>query len=260
MKQKPVSASALFVLFVVLVGGLFHLSKLLNFNEPELVFFDWVWPHQEVDNEYLDEFEYCHRWVKKCHVSGPRFLVGTFKKTGQYVPHLSVQDTFNRKESIGLVWRIEALIAPYLVAKEMKSALSFFSDLKVPVEYLVVDYDSPSKGLYAYAEWIDLLHSEQIELPVSVTGLVSWLQDNPEGFEVLLGSAEAVNVQLYQGSERVALSDHLVLAIESFNNVQISLYCPDSDLLDYLLGKVSISRTLDIGIFDGSGCGNLLKQ
>ncbi len=159
------------------------------------------------------------------------------RKTGQYVPHLSVQDTFNRKESIGLVWRLEALIAPYLVAKEMKSALSFFSDLKVPVEYLVVDYDSPSKGLYAYAEWIDLLHSEQIQLPVSVTGLVSWLQDNPEGFEVLLGAAEAVSVQLYQGSERVDLSDDLVLAIESYNNVHISLYCPDTGLLDYLWGK-----------------------
>ena len=260
MKQKPVSASALFVLFVVLVGGLFHLSKLLNFNELELVFFDWVWPHQEVDNEYLDEFEYCHRWLKKCHVSGPRFLVGTFEKTGQYVPHLSVQDTFNRKESIGLVWRLEALIAPYLVAKEMKSALSFFSDLKVPVEYLVVDYDSPSKGLYAYADWIDLLHSEQIQLPVSATGLVSWLQDNPDGFEVLLGAAEAVSVQLYQGSERVDLSDDLVLAIESYDNVHISLYCPDTGMLDYLLGKVSISRTLDIGIFDGSGCSNLIKQ
>ena len=259
MKQKPVSATALFVLFVALVYGLFHLSKLLNFNELELVFFDWVWPHQEVDNEYLDEFEYCHRWVKKCHVSGPRFLVGTFKKTGQYVPHLSVQDTFNRKESIGLVWRLEALIAPYLVAKEMKSALSFFSDLTVPVEYLVVDYDSPSKGLYAYAEWIDLLHSEQIELPVSVTGLVSWLQDNPEGFEVLLGSAEAVNVQLYQGSERVDLSDDLVSAIESYDNVHISLYCPDTGLLDFLFKKVRISRPLDIGIFNSSGCNNPLR-
>ena len=260
MKQKPVSAAALFVLFIALVYGLFHISKLLNSNELGLVFFDWVWPHQEVDNEYLDEFKYCHRWVKKCHVSGPRFLVGTFEKTGQYVPHLSVQGTFNRKEPIGLVWRLEALIAPYLVAKEMKSALSFFSDLKVPVEYLVVDYDSPSKGLYDYADWIDLLHSEQIQLPVSVTGLVSWLQDNPDGFEVLVGAAESVSVQLYQGSERVDLSDDLVLAIESYDNVHISLYCPDTGMLDYLLGKVSISRTLDIGIFDGSGCSNLLKQ
>ena len=260
MKKNLVLAVTLFIFIPASGFGLFHLSKYSTSDGPNLIFHDWVWPHQEVDNEYLDEFEYCHRWVKKCHVSGPRFLVGTFEKSGQYVPHLSVQDTFNRKEPIGLVWRLEALIAPYLVAKEIKSALSFFSDLKVPVEYLVVDYDSPSKGLYAYAKWIDLLHSEQIQLPVSVTGLVSWLQDNPEGFEVLLGAADAVSVQLYQGSERVVLSDHLVFAIESFNNVQISLYCPDTDLLDYLLGKVSISRTLDIGIFDGSGCNNLLKQ
>ena len=260
MKQKLVSAVTFFFVLAALGVGTFHLSKRLIFDEPELVFFDWVWPHQEVTNEYLAEFEHCHRWVTKCHMSGPRFLVGTFEDDGQYVSHLSVKDTFNRKKPIGLVWRLEALIAPYLVAKEMKSALSFFSDLKVPVEYLVVDYDSPSKGLYAYADWIDLLHSEQIQLPVSATGLVSWLRDNPDGFEVLLGAAEAVSVQLYQGSERIDLSDDLVLAIESYNNVHISLYCPDTGLLDYLLEKVSISRTLDIGIFDGSGCSNLLKQ
>ena len=58
MKQKPFSALALFVLVVALVVGLFYLPKLLNFNEPELVFFDWAWPHQEVDNRYLDEFNY----------------------------------------------------------------------------------------------------------------------------------------------------------------------------------------------------------
>ena len=75
-------------------------------------------------------------------------------------------------------------------------------------------------------------------------------------FEVLLAAAEAVSVQLYQGSERVDLSDDLVLAIESYNNVHISLYCPDTGLLDFLFKKVRISRPLDIGIFNSSGCNN----
>ena len=48
-------------------------------------------------------------------MSGPRFLVGTFEDGGNYVAHLNVQDTFNRKEPIGLVWRLEALVPTYLL-------------------------------------------------------------------------------------------------------------------------------------------------
>ena len=193
-------------------------------------------------------------------MSGPRFLVGTFEDGGNYVAHLNVQDTFNRKEPIGLVWRLEALVPTYLIGKEIKSALNFFSDVGVHVEFLVIDYDSPSKGLYAYADWIDVLRSEQLQLPVSVTGLVSWSLDNPDGFELLIGAAEAVSVQLYQASKRVDLHDNLLLAIERYDNVNISLYCPDTRLLDYLFKKVSINRPLDIGIFDGSSCNNPPKR
>ena len=96
MKQKPVSPVSSIVLFVTIVVGLLHLSKLLNFNEPELVFFDWVWPHQMADREYLSEFEYCRLRPTKCKMSGPRFLVGTFDDSGHYVAHLNVQDTVNR--------------------------------------------------------------------------------------------------------------------------------------------------------------------
>ena len=87
-----------------------NLSKLLNFDEPELVFFDWVWPYQEVDNEYLDEFEYCRRRSTKCQMSCPSFIVGTLEHGGHNVLHLNVQDTFNLKEPIGLVWRLEELV------------------------------------------------------------------------------------------------------------------------------------------------------
>ena len=93
-----------------------------------------------------------------------------------------------------------------------------------------------------------------------VTGLVSWSIDNPDGFEFLIGAAEAVSVQLYQGSERVDLHDNLVLAIERYDNVHISLYCPDTGLLDYLFKKVSINRPLDIGIFNGASCNNSFER
>ena len=59
-------------------------------------------------------------------MSGPCFIVGTFEHGGQNLLHLNVQDTFNLKEPIGLVWRLEAPAPLNLIAKEIKSAVSFF--------------------------------------------------------------------------------------------------------------------------------------
>ena len=58
-------------------------------------------------------------------MSGPSFIVGTFEHGGHNVLHLNVQDTFNLKEPIGLVWRLEELVPLNSIAKEIKSALSF---------------------------------------------------------------------------------------------------------------------------------------
>jgi hypothetical protein len=193
-------------------------------------------------------------------MSGSHFLVGTFEADGQYVSYLSSKDTFSFKEPIGLVWRLEFLVSPYLVAKEIKSALNFFSGLEIPVEFLVIDYDSPSKKLSDYADWINVLSAQQLQQNVSTTGLVSWSNDNPNGFEVLLEAAEKVSVQLYQGSKRILLNDNLVSAIERYDNVHISMYCPDTGFLDYFFKKVSISRPLNIGIFNSSGCNIIPKR
>ena len=256
MKQNLVLAVTLLIVVPASAVGLFHLLKYSTSDVPNLIFHDLVWPHQRADREYLSEFEYCRLRPTKCKMSGPRFLVGTFEDDGHYVAHLNVQKTVNRKGPIGLVWRLEALVPTNLIGREIKSALNFFSDEGVHDEFLVIDYDSPSKGLYAYADWIDALRLEQLQLPVSVTGLVSWSIDNPDGFELLIDAAEAVTVQLYQGPNRVKLHDNLVLAMEMYDNVHISLYCPDAGLLDYFFKKVSISRPLDIGIFNSSSCNN----
>ena len=112
------------------------------------------------------------------------------------------------------MWRLEALISPYLAAREIKSVTDFFSDLKIPIECLVIDYDSPSRKLAAYADWINELSLRQLKRPVSATGLVSWSIDNPDGFRALVGALKTLSVQLYHGPQRVLLNDNLVSAIE----------------------------------------------
>ena len=116
-------------------------------------------------------------------MSGPRFLIGTFERSGKYVSHLRVQRALRGAEPIGLVWRLEALISPHQVVREIKSALGFFSELEVPVEFLFIDYDSPSERLRHYADWIHLLRSHQLQLPFPVSGLASWSFDNLDGFK-----------------------------------------------------------------------------
>lgn len=257
MRQKVSLAFVLSIVFSALAISAAFFAKYLISKEPKLVFFEWVWPHQKAEHDVLSEFEYCHRRTKRCRMAGPRFLIGTFERSGKYVSHLRVQRALSEEEPIGLVWRLEALISPHRVAREIKSALSFFSDLKVPVEFLFIDYDSPSKRLRHYADWIRLLRSQQLQLPVSVSGLASWSFDNLDGFKALVENVETVSVQLYQGAQKVELHDNLVSALERLDNVHISLFCPDTGFLDHFFKKVSISRQLDIGIFNGSGCSNL---
>ena len=259
IKNSVVLAVTLFFVLITLVFGFTHFSEFLNYEKPKLNFYQWVWPRQSANHKLLSEFEYCVRPPKQCQMLGPRLLIGTFSTSGKYVSHLSAQDTFDREKPIGLVWRLEALISPYLAAKEIKSVTDFYSDLKIPIEFLVIDYDSPSRKLAAYADWINELSLRQLKRPVSATGLVSWSIDNPDGFRALVGALKTLSVQLYHGPQRVLLNDNLVSAIERYDNVHISLYCPDPGLLDYFFKKVSINRPLNIGIFNGSGCDNLSK-
>ena len=118
MKKNLVLAITLLIFIPASGFGLFHLSKYSTSDGPNLIFHDWVWPHQMADREYLSEFEYCRLRPTKCKMSGPRFLVGTFDDSGHYVAHLNVQDTVNRKGPIGLVWRLEALVPTNLIGKE----------------------------------------------------------------------------------------------------------------------------------------------
>ena len=234
--------------------GLFHYSKSFSSGGPNLTFYDWVWPHQTTDLEYLSVFDICGRQATKCLMMGPRFLVGTFEINGLYVSHISAKDNFNNEMPIGLVWRIEQLISPHLAAREIRAVLDFFSDLGISVEVLVIDYDSPSRGLADYADWIKDLSAQRLQRPISTTGLASWSLDNPVGFESLLDAADTVSIQLYQGSKTVFLNDALVHLMESSDNLHISLYCADKGLLDHVINNVSISRPLNIGIFDGVDC------
>ena len=258
-RQNRVLAVTFLIVVATGIASVFF-SKCLTFSKPKLFFYEWVWPHQTVNHLYLSEFDHCGLWATQCQMSGARFLVGTFEADGQYISYLSARDTLSFKKPIGLVWRLEFLVSPYLVAREIKSALNFFSDLEIPVEFLVIDYDSPSKKLSDYADWINELSAQQLQQNVSTTGLVSWSHDNPDGFEVLLEAAEEVSLQLYQGSKRFLLNDNLVSAIERYDNVHISMYCPDTGFLDYFFKKVSISRPLNIGIFDSSTCNIIPKR
>ena len=132
----------LFVVLITLGVGSTHFSELLNYEKPKLNFYRWVWPRQSTDHKLLSEFEYCTRSPKQCQMLGPRLLIGTFDTSGKYVSHLSAQDTFDREKSIGLVWRLEALISPYLAAKEIKvKTPTIFKDADVSKKWRTTIYN-----------------------------------------------------------------------------------------------------------------------
>ena len=71
MGQKIGLAFVLFIVFAALAVSTAYITKYLISKEPKLVFFDWVWPHQKVEHDFLSEFEYCYRGAKRCRMSGP---------------------------------------------------------------------------------------------------------------------------------------------------------------------------------------------
>lgn len=64
-----------------------------------------------------------------------------------------------------------------------------------------LDYDSPSGSLLEYADFVhelnSLLEKSGNSVPLSITGLLTWLTDNPEELAILSESTEYITYQLY---------------------------------------------------------------
>ena len=73
MRQKVGLAFVLFIVFSALATSAAFFTKYLISKEPKLVFFEWVWPHQKAEHDFLSEFEHCQRRTKRCRMSGPSF-------------------------------------------------------------------------------------------------------------------------------------------------------------------------------------------
>lgn len=99
--------------------------------------------------------------------------------------------------------RVYELKDPAILAREISAVVDQWVFLGIAIDEVQLDYDSPSAGLKNYARFLAELQRElkKPEYPfsfrISVTGLVTWLGDNPQDLALLSRQASYIHYQLY---------------------------------------------------------------
>jgi hypothetical protein len=119
--------------------------------------------------------------------------------------------------------RIYELKEPATLAKAISKVIDQWLFHKIKIEEIQLDYDSPSAGLHDYAKFLAELKKElnKPEYPftfrISVTGLVTWLADNPQDLELLTKQSSYIHYQLYNNFEPL---EHIQPYLEKLEKVK----------------------------------------
>jgi hypothetical protein len=102
---------------------------------------------------------------------------------------------------VGALVRLYEIDEPAELATQIVYLRDQWAEYQVEFSEIQLDFDCPSSRLLEYAQFIAELRPQlenlNIDLPISTTGLLTWLEDNPEGAEALGASVEYVAYQLY---------------------------------------------------------------
>lgn len=104
-----------------------------------------------------------------------------------------------------LTYRFDDLVPVEMVAARFRVHRRVWQDELNRVAGLQVDFDSPSAGLGAYAEWLhDLRNVLRNETAVSITGLPDWLVSAPpQELQALASQADFIAFMMYRGTTPV---------------------------------------------------------
>lgn len=104
-----------------------------------------------------------------------------------------------------LTYRFDDLVPVEMVAARFRVHRRVWQDELNRVAGLQVDFDSPSAGLGAYAQWLhDLRNVLPIETAVSITGLPDWLVSAPpQELQALASEADFIAFMMYRGTTPV---------------------------------------------------------
>ncbi len=163
----------------------------------------WVW--KSSDLIYADSY---NEWVL---YQGDITLEGAqyFVKRGLYPAYLGGREPT-------LLFRLYALPDVKFLRDQISYAIEQWKIHDTTVKQIQLDYDAPSSKLESYAYLITELKRTLPEVGISVTGLVTWYDDNPDGLVILGENIDYIVFQLYQDYAPLAATEQYARRLASY--------------------------------------------
>lgn len=119
-----------------------------------------------------------------------------------------------------LLVRLYQRKAPEELAAQLVYLVQQWEAKGIPIHEIQLDHDCPSMLLTEYANFIRILEVSLKEknkaLKISVTGLVTWLADNPSGLSDLAKASAYVHFQLYSDFNPLPQLGQYLRRLESY--------------------------------------------
>ncbi len=150
----------------------------------------WVWKATDLAWVPEDALLYLYQGDYRLHPGQPVFIKRGLQPDAhlaQRAPVLLIR-VYQREDPQELAFQLAYLVNEW----QTRGAL---------IEEIQLDHDSPSSQLADYAHFVQALKTElaneDLSLSVSVTGLATWLADNPKGLAELAKASSYIHFQLY---------------------------------------------------------------
>jgi hypothetical protein len=148
----------------------------------------WIW--RQSDLSFADQ---CQEWI---------LYQGDFYDDGEpkFIKRGVQLSNLYGREPV-LLFRLYGQVETSYLAEQIEYAIDQWQKYSVYVNKVQLDFDSPSSALLKYAAMVHKLKQRLPRVMLSVTGLVTWYEDNPAGVAALAKEVEYIAFQLYQDHE-----------------------------------------------------------
>ena len=128
---------------------------------------------------------------------------------------------FPKRREIGILIRLYEIEDAKALVDQVIYVVREWQRHQIEVTEIQLDYDSPSSRLLEYKHFIDQtraqLDRENMDVPLSITGLVTWLNDDPQSLSLLAESVTYIAFQLYDTHDPIADFDAYTNSLKHFD-------------------------------------------
>ena len=170
----------------------------------------WVWKASDMEWVSQGASIYLYQGDYGLHPGKPMFIKRGVSPSSKLANQTQV-----------LLVRLYQREAPNSLATQLVYLVNQWKAKGADIREIQLDHDCPSIQLAEYAKFISALKKHLKEknksIKISVTGLVTWLADNPSGLSELADSTTYVHFQLYSDFHPLPQLDQYLQRLKQYN-------------------------------------------